>query len=146
MRRAELLFAAAAAAFWAAPGQACTISASGVDFGAYDPRSTTADDGVGQVNLNCPTGTKTATVTISTGNSGSYTVPRRMTSGTNNLNYNLFTNSNRTTIWGNGSSGTGTMSVSSRGVFTLPIYGRIPAGQNVRAGTYSDTVTVTVTF
>ncbi|HEY0113985.1 MAG TPA: spore coat U domain-containing protein [Allosphingosinicella sp.] len=139
-----MLSVAFAATAWTAPAEACTIGAVGVNFGAYDPRSATAADGTGSVTLNCPKNTKTASVSISTGGSGSY-AQRRMTSGSSVLNYNLHTNASRTTIWGNGSGGTATITVGD-GSTTLPIYGRIPTRQNVRAGTYSDTTTITVTF
>ena len=129
---------------WAMPAQACTISATGVAFGAYDPRSATPKDSTGGVSLNCPSN-RSGVVSMTTGGATSY-LPRRMTSGSNQLTYNLFTNSSRTTVWGDGSGGSATLSVAKGFVGTLTIYGRIPAGQNVRAGSYSDTVTVTVTF
>jgi spore coat protein U-like protein len=36
--------------------------------------------------------------------------------------------------------------IPSLGPKTVPAYGRVPAGQNVSAGSYNDTVTVTVNF
>ena len=50
------------------------------------------------------------------------------------------------TVWGNGTassthSGTGTGSTQS-----LTIYGRLPSLANVIPGSYTDTVTVTVTY
>ena len=124
--------------------QACTISATGVNFGAYDPRSSTAKDSTGGVTLNCPSN-RSGVVSMTKGGSTTY-FPRRMMSGTNQLTYNLFTNSTRSTGWGDGTGGSATSSVARGFSGTLIIYGRIPAGQNVRAGSYTDTVTVTVTF
>ena len=145
MRRVSLLFAlAGAAAVWAAPAGACTIGATGVAFGSYDPRSATAKDSTGTVTLNCPSN-RSGVVSMSTGGSASYT-QRKMASGANTLNYNLYTNSTRTAVWGDGTGGSTTVSVAKGYAGTLTIYGRIPASQNVRAGTYSDTITVTVTF
>ena len=144
MRLASRLGAAlTAAACWAAPAEACTIGTTAVAFGQYDPRSATPDDGVGSVTLNC-SAFRSASVSMSTG-SGTY-LQRKMTSGTNTLNYNLYTTSTRTIVWGNGTSGSSIVPLARNFTGTITVYGRIPAGQNVRAGTYTDTVTVTVTF
>jgi spore coat protein U-like protein len=145
MKVAALYAIAGAAACFAAPASACTISTTSVAFGTYNPGSATALDGTGAVNLICPTSVRTGpVVSISTGNSGSY-APRRMNSGTNTLDYNLYTSATRVTVWGNGTAGTARVT-APRLTSSTPIYGRIPAGQNVRAGTYTDTLTVTVTF
>lgn len=80
-------------------------------------------------------------------NSGGFN-PRKMrlTSGTDLLNYNLYTSATYTDIWGDGTSGT----VTVWGKFlknkpeNMTVYGRIPSGQDVRAGTYTDTLTVTL--
>jgi spore coat protein U-like protein len=71
-----------------------------------------------------------------------------MYSGTNTIAYNLFQDSGDTTIWGDGSGVTKTenYTLPLGGSETLPIYGNVPGGQNVRAGTYTDGVSVTVTL
>jgi spore coat protein U-like protein len=71
------------------------------------------------------------------------------TSGTGPaLNYSLFTNSTRTTIWGDGTGSTGTITSSGTGsAQAISIFGRVPSGQGtVPAGAYQDTVAVTVTY
>ncbi|HXS20313.1 MAG TPA: spore coat protein U domain-containing protein, partial [Steroidobacteraceae bacterium] len=83
------------------------------------------------------------TVSMSAG-SGTLT-SRVMKSGGSQLDYNLYTNSTHTTIWGDGTSGTVKVSATSLGA-TYTVYGLIPALQNVPVGSYSDTVTVTVTY
>lgn len=51
------------------------------------------------------------------------------------------------TVWGNGTGGTlRYTSVSSNRPITLTIFGRIPPGQDISTGTYSDTIVVTVDF
>jgi len=73
-------------------------------------------------------------------------------SGANSLGYNLYTSSAHAIVWGNGFSGTATQTLSGGVVsggmrsFTRTVYGRITAGQNVFAGSYADTVTVTISF
>jgi spore coat protein U-like protein len=145
------LLAAALIAAPLAPAGACTISAPGVAFGAYDPQSAANDDSSGNVNLACPTTVTAPVVALSTGGSGTYS-PRRMTNGAFNLNYNLYTTSARTVVWGNGTGGSVTQTLSGGTIsggtrnFTRTIFGRSPGSQNVGAGAYSDTITLTVTF
>ncbi len=67
-----------------------------------------------------------------------------MSDGRDYLVYQLYDNTGRTTVWGNGSGGTATISMNSSG--TATIYGRLPAKQNVSAGAYADTILVTVSF
>ena len=75
--------------------------------------------------------------------------PRRMLKGAEALTYNLYRDAARTTIWGDGTGGTQIYSVivtpPARPV-DVPIYGRIPSGQDVTAGTYSNTITATIQF
>lgn len=145
-------------------GASCTVSATGVAFGAYNRLSMAPADSTGTMTVQCTGGAGllspenvSYTSALNAGSSGSFS-PRRMASGANLLNYNLYTTSAHTTIWGNDSDGTSTIG----GVFTLgtcfvlcsnetesrnhTLYARIPANQNVPAGTYSDTITVTVTY
>lgn len=151
MPRASAALAAAALLAAPAAAPACTISAVGVAFGAYNPQSAANDDGTGTVNLGCPPSVTAPIVALSTGGSGTYS-PRRMAGGAFNLDYNLYTTAARTTTWGDGTGGTVTLTLTggtvSGGVrnFSRTIYGRAPGSQNVGAGTYSDTITLTVTF
>ena len=155
MRRARrlLLGLAALTAPWAyaAADAACTISATGVAFGSYDPQSLSPDDSTGTVNVDCKNTDPAPNVALSAGLSGSYT-PRAMTAGSYSLPYNLYTTTARNIIWGNGTSGTVTQTLSGgtssggQRHYAQPVYGRIPAGQNVGAGSYSDTIILTVTW
>jgi spore coat protein U-like protein len=68
-------------------------------------------------------------------------------SSTNTLNYNIFTDSAMSSIWGDGTSGTQTV-MHSPNKKTVPetLYGRIPPGQDISTGLYIDTLTVTITW
>jgi len=139
----------------------CAVSTPGVAFGHYDPTSTAANTTIGSGNLLCTyTGTGfTATITLSTGNSGTY-ANRAMTLGTQSLSYNLYLDTGYTLIFGNGASGTYDITVCYPGgtvtcagatgqsgvTYSGTVYGRLPAGQNVMAGNYTDTLVVTVTY
>jgi len=50
-------------------------------------------------------------------------------------------------VWGDKSNGTSNFSALLNLLpVTLPVYGRIPARQNANAGSYSDTIVVTLLF
>jgi len=121
---------------------ACTVSATGVAFGPYDPFSLTSLDSTGNVAVTCSPASP-YTIELSPG-VGAQTA-RELRSGAHVLAYNLFTEATRSTVWGDGTGLTSTVSGSGTGG-GHPIYGRIPARQNVAVGSYSDALTVTVTF
>jgi len=87
-------------------------------------------------------------IRLSTGGSGSFAA-RRMQSGGNQLQYNLYRDITRTQIWGDGTGGsysvTGTIVILGSAI-PYPVYGSIPGNQNVSSGAYSDTIQVTVTY
>jgi spore coat protein U-like protein len=120
----------------------CVVSAQGVAFGAYDTLSGALVDGVGNVAVDCAPAAA-YTISLSPG-TGSYAA-RIMASGPYRLGYNLFTDASRTTIWGDGTGTTATVSGSGT-VVNHTVYGRIPGAQNVNVGSYSDTITVTLVF
>jgi spore coat protein U-like protein len=72
----------------------------------------------------------------------------RSPASTDRLNYNLFVNAGRSTVWGDGAPGTSTVflkNVKKNHPAVATIYGRVPPGQNVSVGSYSDSLTVTIT-
>jgi spore coat protein U-like protein len=126
----------------------CSVSTSAVGFGSINPLAGSSFDATGSVTVTCTTGAPWTVAADAGGGSGATLTTRRMTANGNTLNYALYTDSGRITIWGDGSgatarlSGTGTGSAQS-----LTVYGRVPSGQgSVPAGGYSDTVNVTVTY
>lgn len=128
-------------------GAGCTISTTGVSFGAYNVFATSPLDSTGSVTYRC-TGNASITVTLGKGGAATYN-PRRMLKGSEALNYNLYLDASRTTIWGDGTGGTQTYSnpsVPNNTNITVTIYGRIPASQDVSAGSYSNTITATINF
>ena len=129
---------------------ACTVSVTSVAFGNYNTLSPTATDSAGTLTAVCHPSDQSLVVSISGGLSGS-PLSRTMRNGAAVLNYNLYSDAARTTVWGDGTSGatvTVTNSTVSAGqrTFNQPIYGRIPALQAVGMGTYNDNLVVTVTF
>lgn len=133
----------------------CTISTTSVAFGAYDPivaNASSNNDNTGKVTVTCTSGAST-TITLGQGsNAGSGSTDaapaRRLTDGATTasyLTYALYSESGRSTVWGN-TSGTGVAHTGTGTATDLTVYGRITSGQNVPAGSYTDTVVATVTF
>lgn len=130
----------------------CTVTATGVSFGNYNVLTTTPNDATGTVRVTCILLLDLAgsfTVDLSTGASGSYAA-RTLRNGANNLSYNLYTDAARAQLWGNGTGGSNRVVQNFAGLLLVDrsytVYGRIPARQNVRPGSYSDTIIVTVTY
>jgi spore coat protein U-like protein len=126
---------------------ACTISTTGVSFGTYNVFATSPLDSTGSVTYRC-TGNASLTVTLDKGGAATFN-PRRMSSGSQALGYNLYLDASRTTPWGDGTGGSqlySNPSVPNNQNVTVTIYGRVAPGQDVSAGTYSNTITATINF
>ena len=130
----------------------CTISAAPVSFGAYDPIVTNASsplDGTGTLGIDCTDGADYL-VTLgqgdNAGSGSSNAIPaRNLSLNGKKLSYNLYQNPARNTVWAN-TNETGVSSKATGGPAVMNVFGRILPGQNVPAGSYSDTVTATVTY
>jgi spore coat protein U-like protein len=134
--------------------QSCSVSATAVNFGTYSPASGVADDATGVVTVSCQVLLvgllESWTIDLSTGAAGKYT-PRALYDGTQSLNYNLYTTSGMSAIWGNGSGGTSDVTdsrtlVVGNNSINYTVYGSIQTAQDKPPGAYADLVTVTVTY
>lgn len=150
---AALLCAGALGAVPAAATQ-CSVQASAVEFGVYDPFSPAPSDSVGTITVTCgglAGGAVAYTIRIGTGGSGVYS-PRAMRDGTTwQLGYNLFTGASRTLVWGDGTGASRVVAdgyaLQGRSVTrSYPVYGRIPARQNVAPGRYVDSLVITLEY
>lgn len=126
----------------------CFLSASDLSFGNYTSNSTTP--ALGQTNLQLHCGPEiTAEIALDAGTGlGGSTSRRKLTqeSGVGQMEYGLYQDAGRTIHWGD-RSGTDTYEVLTTGALqAVPIYGKIPAGQRVGGGTYSDVITITVHY
>lgn len=128
----------------------CVVSTTALAFGNVDVTGGSNVDGTGGLSVTCTKDTGWTATADEGGSTGATLATRKLTDGTNFLNYALYTDSARTTVWGDGTTagadgtftgiGTGSAQAST-------IYGRIPSGQtSLPAGDYSDTVNVTVTY
>ena len=123
---------------------ACTVTATGFQFGAIDPLVATDHESTSTITVTCPSLTA-YTISLSPG-AGTYS-QREMTSGSEILNYNLYTSSLYTSIWGDGTGSTSTVSgaTDSNGS-TQTVYGRLPHQPTAMPGSYSDSIVVTVIY
>ena len=126
----------------------CTVSTSALAFGNVNTLSGTNVDGSGGLSVTCTNGTAwTASAGVGAGSGASFAA-RRMSAGGDLLNYNLYTNSARSTVWRDGTASTATVGGTGSGTTqAVTIYGRVNSGQtSAPAGSYADTVAVTVTY
>lgn len=123
----------------------CSIStATDLDFGTVPGLIDSHRDQTSTVTVSC-TGRTPWRMSMDDGRHAAGGQRRmRQEEGPNHVRYELYRDPARTQRWGDGASrlqGTGTGSTQ-----TLTVYGRVQGGQAVPAGSYSDTITVTVTY
>jgi spore coat protein U-like protein len=104
-------------------------------------------DGTVTISAVCTVGTPyTLALDAGTG-TGATVASRRMTSGGDTLDYSLYQDASRTTLWGDGTGGTSTRSSTGTGLSqSFTVYGRVPSSAAAAVGSYTDTITVTATY
>lgn len=127
----------------AAPAPHCVVSTTNLNFGSQGVLTTNIDS-TGSVSVQC-TSSLSYTVGLNNGISGTGPTNRFMTSGANTARYAIYRDSSRTLAWGNiaGQMATGTGTGLAQ---AYTVYGRVPPQTTPAAGSYSDTVNVTVTY
>ena len=128
----------------------CNVAAVNLLFGAVLPLGPNVDQTT-TVTVNC-TKNSPYTVGLDAGvTTGATIAQRKMANGADIMNYNLYTDAARSTVWGNSAVAPTWVSGTGAGLGTaqvLTVYGRVPTGQtNLAVGSYSETtITVTVTY
>lgn len=124
----------------------CSVAATNHSFGNYDPLAVLPTNGSSSVTVQCTLLTPYNVALNAGTGSGASVTTRKMTKGSDTLNYSLYRDPTCSLIWGE-TIGTDTLAFVGTGLAVAhTVYGRIPAGQNVNTGTYTDTITVTVNF
>jgi spore coat protein U domain-containing protein, fimbrial subunit CupE1/2/3/6 len=127
---------------------ACQVATAALAFGGYDPVQVNAAvplDGTGSSTLTCTKGS-VPVIAINTGVNASGT-QRRVKSPANIFaNYDVYQDSGRTVVWGSGASAYTAPAAPSKAARVFTVYGRVTAGQDVPAASYTDTLTVTVNY
>jgi spore coat protein U-like protein len=122
----------------------CTVSGAVLDFGSYTSGQPGALTGFAQIAYSdCPAGQ--LRFQLDGGANGTATA-RRLSNGSGSLlDYGIFRDSARTQNFGQGAEAR-LVNLTAPGSGNVSIYGRIPASQSVAAGTYTDTVVITLDF
>ncbi|MDO5758798.1 MAG: spore coat U domain-containing protein [Rhodobacterales bacterium] len=135
----------------------CQFSGTGIAFGSVNTLTSGSSNGTANLNIySCHATVTTLNGTISAGNGsgGSNGTFRQMKNGTSSLNFQLYSDSARTNVFG---SATGNMggapitfkrNLSGPGEsMTIPVYGRIIGNQSsVPPGSYTSTVMMSVRY
>ena len=132
----------------------CALAIGNMAFGSYDVFNPASLDTHTTVTVTCSRdgGPQNIDVTIAIGPGahGGSTASRKMKMpGGDLLDYNLFRDAGRTSVWGQVpglDAFTQTLAVPNKSSTQLSvmIFGRIPAGQDVLKGMYADNVVLTV--
>jgi spore coat protein U-like protein len=129
----------------------CSATAATLAFPNYTPGAG-AQIGNTSISVKCTKNTP-FTVALNAGSTtGDAFAQRLMGSGANTLQYNLYTTAALATIFGDGTGGTGTIAGTGLGVATantVQVFGQVPDSATNQAavpGSYSDTITVTVSY
>jgi len=129
----------------------CTVDAPTLDFSTYDPTQGVDTLGTSTITSAC-TGGGSATITMNGGSAevagSTVAAPlRQMThsSDSSKLNYQLYKENARTTVWGNDEA-SGVTFTAAAGNNTETVYGSITAGQAASFGSFYDFVVVTLTY
>ena len=122
-----------------------TVSASTLNFGSQGVLTANVDQ-TSTIAVQC-TNTTPYNIGLNAGTSSGATVTtRKMVNGAATVSYSLFSDSGRTTNWGN-TVGTDTVASTGTGASqNFTVFGRVPAQTTPAPNTYTDTITVTVTF
>jgi len=139
----------------AAMAVSCTGATGTLAFGTYDTRASLPNDSSsGYVEMRCTCSGLDCiafgyNIEIQSGGSGD-AANRKMkrTGGTETLRYELYRDATHLLPWGEGSSALGGLYLLGQFGSWQRVYvnGRIPAGQAVRSGAYTDTPGVVINF
>jgi len=127
----------------------CTIETRPLSFGNFDPDADVAVDVVTQVIYTCNNQSKKIRIEMTTGAANQFTPRYMVANALDRLEYNIYLDATRQTIWGQGLYGTDVYYESNPPNGTpviVPVYGRIFARQNPPPGQYVDVLTVRILF
>jgi len=133
----------------------CTIGTAAIAFAAYDPvnaNATAPNDQTGEIIIRCTKGTSGITIDLGNGahNTGQQRRMANLTSSSTFINYEVYQETGRASVWGAGDGGSVRSGADLNGtgsVVAVTMYGRIPPGQLAAiAGPYSDTLVSTINF
>lgn len=123
---------------------ACSVSAADLAFGNYDAASVSDTVASTTITVTCSLLTP-YDISLDSGANANGSV-RRLGSGASRLNYEIYRNALMTNIFGTVAATLGVSGVGTGLAVPTTIYGKIPKGQAVAPGSYTDQITVTVDY
>jgi len=127
----------------------CSISTTGVNFGNYDSTAASPNDSTGSVTYRCNR-KDPITISLNDGIWGNIAQRKMRSVSGDELSYSLYKDAARTEVWGGAGgqlySDPDPLGRGAGDAVTVPIYARIFPRQDVGAGTYSDSITVTINW
>lgn len=123
----------------------CTVTATDLEFGVYDPNAVDLDV-TSTITATCTEGASYA-IGLDTGGNGASasSTTRAMDDGSGvYLEYELYSDASRNNIWDETTTVDNPSATGGDNPET--VYGQIPAGQYVAAADYSDTINVTINY
>lgn len=125
----------------------CQIAVTDLAFGAYDPLLGNAEhelDATADVRMLC-TKNSQANIVLDYGRNSRGAV-RGMAAGADRVSYELYQDASRNRLWGGTENSLHIIGVGGREAQRFVVYGRVPPGQEVPPGAYSDVIMATVDF
>lgn len=125
----------------------CRLTVEPLAFGSYDPLGshTSHDlDARASMILTCTRDSR-ASVVMDSGRNGAGRL-RSLSYAGSRLSYEIFRDPAHTKNWGAGADAMQVIAQGLRAPTELIVYGRIPGGQEVGAGSYTDVITATIDF
>jgi spore coat protein U-like protein len=120
----------------------CTIAATPINLGTYDPVTTAATNAAtGTITVQC---TKNTPYDVKLDNGANGTRRMKHASLSEYLSYQLYSDSAHQVTWDGTTFVSGT--TASNVAVTHTVFALIPPAQDVAAGAYSDTVSATINF
>jgi spore coat protein U-like protein len=128
------------------PTPTCTISsAAALDFGNPGVLATNVDQ-ISTIHVTCTNPTPYNIGLDAGTGSGATVATRKMTSGRATVSYSLYSDRAHTTAWGTTVGSDAVAATGNGSGQSYTVYGRVPPQGEPSPGTYTDTVTVTVTY
>lgn len=127
----------------------CSVTNDGLNFGTYNPLAITDTTSTFNVQVACSglVSNISYDIKLNAGNSGNINT-RKLLNGANEIIYNIYTESGYTSIWGDGINGNAVVGTANAPSETKNHtgYAIIPHSQAITPGTYSDNITITLTY
>jgi spore coat protein U-like protein len=127
----------------------CQTFATNINFSGFYPAANGNATATGTVTVICTNGSP-YTLSLNSGASGNFgsrTMKGQTSGNTDLLNYNIYTTSGYTNVFGDGTGGTSQLSGTGNGTSQFyTMYATSPLNQYITPDNYLDTLTVTLSY